>query len=66
MWTVSRDIGCHHVHPLSPGIPNYHLKKCFDTVPALQAKAADPIMKSISFMRLTVWDEERRRMVAFP
>jgi hypothetical protein len=34
----SSNIGYHHVHHLSPRIPNYHLKSCYDTVPALQAK----------------------------
>ncbi|MGC8495070.1 MAG: fatty acid desaturase [Syntrophobacteraceae bacterium] len=62
----SSNIGYHHVHHLSPRIPNYHLKKCFDTIPALQAKAPLPIMKSFSFIRLKVWDEEQQRMVALP
>jgi omega-6 fatty acid desaturase (delta-12 desaturase) len=62
----SGNIGYHHVHHLSPRIPNYHLKKCYDAVPALQAKAPLTIVKSLSCFRLKMWDEGRQKMVAFP
>ncbi len=62
----SGNIGYHHVHHLSPRIPNYHLKKCYNAVPALQAKAPLTIAKSLSCVRLKIWDEERQKMVAFP
>jgi omega-6 fatty acid desaturase (delta-12 desaturase) len=62
----SSNIGYHHVHHLSPRIPNYHLKKCYDTIPALQAKAPLTIMKSFSSMQLKLWDEEQQKMVDFP
>ena len=62
----SSNIGYHHVHHLSPRIPNYYLKKCYDAVPALQAKAPLTIMKSLSCVRLKMWDEERQEMVSFP
>jgi omega-6 fatty acid desaturase (delta-12 desaturase) len=62
----SSNIGYHHVHHLSPRIPNYHLKKCYDAVPALQAKAPLTIMKSLSCVRMKMWDEERQEMVSFP
>jgi omega-6 fatty acid desaturase (delta-12 desaturase) len=62
----SSSIGYHHVHHLSPRIPNYHLKKCYDTVPALQAKVPLTIVKSLSCFRFKLWDEQRQEMVAFP
>jgi omega-6 fatty acid desaturase (delta-12 desaturase) len=62
----SSNIGYHHVHHLSPRIPNYRLKKCYDAVPALQEKAPLTIMKSLTCIRLKMWDEERQKMVAFP
>jgi omega-6 fatty acid desaturase (delta-12 desaturase) len=62
----SSNIGYHHVHHLNPGIPNYYLKKCYDAVPALQAKAPLTIVKSLSCVRLKMWDEERQEMVSFP
>ena len=62
----SSNIGYHHVHHLSPRISNYHLKKCYDAVPALQAKVPLTIVKSLSCFRFKVWDEKRQEMVAFP
>lgn len=61
----SSNIGYHHVHHLSLRIPNYYLKKCYDSVPALQARAPLTIVKSLSCVRLKMWDEERQEMVAF-
>ncbi len=62
----SSNIGFHHVHHLNPRIPNYHLKKCYDTVPALQTAASFSIRSSLRCIRLKVWDEKRQKMVAFP
>jgi omega-6 fatty acid desaturase (delta-12 desaturase) len=65
LWWFSSNIGNHHVHHLGPRIPNYCLKKCFDAVPTLLAKVPLTFVKSLSCIRLKVWDEERQRMVAF-
>jgi omega-6 fatty acid desaturase (delta-12 desaturase) len=62
----SGNIGYHHVHHLSPRIPNYHLIKCYDAVPALQAREPLTMAKSISCSRLKMWDEVQQKMVAFP
>jgi omega-6 fatty acid desaturase (delta-12 desaturase) len=61
----SSNIGYHHVHHLSPTIPNYRLKKCHDAVPALQAKAPLTIINSRYCIRLKMWDEKQQEMVAF-
>jgi hypothetical protein len=62
----SGNIGYHHIHHLNPMIPNYHLKKCYDSVPELQAKAPLTIVKSLNCYRLKLWDEDLREMIAFP
>ena len=62
----SGSIGYHHVHHLSPRIPNYHLKKCYDAVPALQAKTSLTIVRSLSCVRLKLWDERGKKMAGFP
>jgi omega-6 fatty acid desaturase (delta-12 desaturase) len=62
----SGNIGYHHVHHLSPRIPNYQLKKCYNAVPALQAKAPLTFRDSLSSFQVKVWDEERREMAALP
>ena len=61
----SGNIGYHHVHHLGPRIPNYQLKKCYDAIPGLQAKAPLTFGESLSFYRLKVWDEERGAMAPF-
>jgi omega-6 fatty acid desaturase (delta-12 desaturase) len=62
----SGNIGYHHVHHLNPMIPNYHLKKCYDSVPELRAKATLTIRKSLHCYRLKLWDENLQKMVVFP
>jgi omega-6 fatty acid desaturase (delta-12 desaturase) len=62
----SGNIGYHHVHHLNPMIANYHLKKCYDSVPELRAKAPLTIRKSLHCHRLKLWDEDLQKMVAFP
>jgi omega-6 fatty acid desaturase (delta-12 desaturase) len=58
------NIGFHHIHHLSPKIPNYKLPKAFRENPAFQVR---PITLWTSFksLRLRLWDEERRRMVGW-
>ena len=61
----SSNIGYHHVHHLGPRIPNYRLKECYDAMPALQAKPALTLRKSLATIRLKLWDEERKELVGF-
>ena len=65
MRWFSGSIGYHHIHHLNPVIPNYNLKKCYDSVPAVQVKKPLTIWKSLSCARLKVWDEESQKMVSF-
>ena len=62
----SANIGYHHIHHLSPRIPNYRLKSCYDAVPALRNKPALAIRKSLSGIRLKLWDEKQNQLVGFP
>jgi len=59
----SGNIGFHHVHHLSPRIPNYLLVKCFEAIPELQAKAPLTFVKSLSCAKLKLWDEGRQQMM---
>ena len=63
-WFTS-NIGYHHVHHLRPRIPNYRLKACYEAIPALQAREPLTIRKSLSAIRLKLWDEERLELVGF-
>jgi len=61
----SGNIGYHHIHHLRPMIPNYQLKKCYEAVPALQAREPFTIAKSLSCLRLKMWDVDLQKMVPF-
>jgi omega-6 fatty acid desaturase (delta-12 desaturase) len=62
----SGNIGFHHVHHLSPRIPNYLLKNCYETIPELQARVPLTFVKSLSCAKLKLWDERRQEMMGFP
>lgn len=62
----SGNIGYHHIHHLNPRIPNYQLKKCYDAIPALQAREPINIAQSLTCVHLKVWDEQQRKMIPFP
>lgn len=58
------NIGIHHIHHLSPKIPNYNLQKCLDENPEFQI---EPITINNSFksLKLRLWDEKENRLVGF-
>jgi omega-6 fatty acid desaturase (delta-12 desaturase) len=61
----SGSIGFHHIHHLSPRIPNYYLEKCHRAEPLFQT--VKPVTFFASFKALTfrLWDEQRRKLVGF-
>jgi omega-6 fatty acid desaturase (delta-12 desaturase) len=61
----SGNIGFHHIHHLSPRIPNYHLEKCHRAEPLFQT--VKPVTFFASFKSLTfrLWDEQRQRLVGY-
>jgi omega-6 fatty acid desaturase (delta-12 desaturase) len=59
------NIGFHHIHHLSPRIPNYHLQKCHEQNPLLQRVVHLTLTSSLRTVWLALWDEERRRLVTF-
>jgi len=59
------NIGLHHIHHLRPRVPNYHLQRCQDTIPALQAIRPLTLRRSLKSLAMNLWDEETRTMVSF-
>jgi omega-6 fatty acid desaturase (delta-12 desaturase) len=59
------NIGLHHIHHVSPKIPNYHLQRCYDENPALHQVTRLTVGTSIRTLWLTLWDEGERRLVRF-
>ncbi|MBI5721928.1 MAG: fatty acid desaturase [Burkholderiales bacterium] len=58
-------IGYHHIHHLSPRIPNYRLASCHREQALLQAAPTLTLRQSLRSLRCHLWDEEQGRMVAF-
>ena len=59
------NIGFHHVHHLSPKIPNYRLEKCHRENPTFQKVVTLTLRESVRTLGLRLWDEESGRMVTF-
>ena len=59
------NIGFHHVHHLSPKIPNYRLEKCHRENPTFQKVVTLTLRESVRTLGLRLWDEESGRMVGF-
>jgi len=58
-------IGLHHIHHLASRIPNYRLRECFEQTPLMRQAKRLTLWGSIKCARLTLWDEELRRLVPF-
>jgi omega-6 fatty acid desaturase (delta-12 desaturase) len=61
----SGNIGFHHIHHLSPRIPNYHLEKCHDADPLFQSVKPVTLFSSLKSFTFRLWDEQRRRLVGY-
>jgi len=59
------NIGFHHIHHLSPRIPNYFLEKCFKENPALKPPFIIGVRAALNTFSLRLWDEQAQRMVGF-
>ncbi len=59
------NIGFHHVHHLSPRIPNYFLQKCHEENPVFQQVVVLTLWSSFKTIFLSLWDEEQGRLVSF-
>lgn len=62
---LTGNIGYHHVHHLSPKIPNYSLEKAHNNTPPLQQVPTVTIWTSLLSLRFHLWDEDKKRFVAF-
>ena len=59
------NIGFHHVHHLSVGIPNYNLQAAHDATDRLRAVPQLTLRQGLRATRLKLWDEQRGRLVTF-
>ena len=58
------NIGFHHIHHLSPKIPNYKLPKCYKENPVFHVPPMT-ILASLSALRMRLYDEDKHIMVGW-
>ncbi|HSH15892.1 MAG TPA: fatty acid desaturase [Verrucomicrobiae bacterium] len=61
----SGNIGFHHIHHLSPRIPNYNLERCHRSDPMLQEVKPITLWSSLKSITFRLWDESSRKLVGF-
>ena len=61
----SGNIGFHHIHHLSPRIPNYNLEKCHRAEPLFQTVKPVTLFSSFKSFTFRLWDEQRRKLVGY-
>jgi acyl-lipid omega-6 desaturase (Delta-12 desaturase) len=59
------NIGFHHIHHLSPRIPNYHLQRCHDADPFFKTIKPVTLFGSLKSLTFRLWDERRNAFVGF-
>ncbi len=59
------NIGIHHVHHLCSRIPFYRLPRVLRDHPDLRDVGRLTLMESFRCVRLTLWDEQKERLVSF-
>ena len=59
------NIGYHHIHHLSPRIPNYRLRAAHESIRLPGVKRLS-LRQSLACARMKLWEESAGRMVGFP
>ena len=59
------NIGFHHIHHLSPRIPNYFLERCHNENPIFQRIKPITFFSSLKSLTFRLWDEQHQRLVGF-
>ncbi|MDR6999794.1 fatty acid desaturase [Neobacillus niacini] len=62
---LTGNIGYHHVHHLSPRVPNYKLEEAHNQTLPLQNVPTITLATSLRSLRFRLWDEERKNFVSF-
>jgi acyl-lipid omega-6 desaturase (Delta-12 desaturase) len=61
----SGNIGFHHIHHLSPRIPNYNLEPCHRADPLFQSVKPITLLSSLRSFTYRLWDEQRGRLTGY-
>jgi omega-6 fatty acid desaturase (delta-12 desaturase) len=61
----SGNIGFHHIHHLSPRIPNYNLERCHKSHPVFRSVKPITFWRSLKSLAFRLWDEPRKKLIGF-
>ena len=59
------NIGYHHIHHLSPRIPNYKLQQAYRENPIFQEVKPLTFLRSLKSLQYRLWDEKQKMLVGF-
>lgn len=62
---VTGNIGYHHVHHLSPKVPNYYLETVHETTKPLQSATTYTLKSSLKALRFRLYDERAKTFISF-
>lgn len=62
---ITGNIGYHHVHHLSPRVPNYYLEKVHQQHHALNSVPTVTIRSSLKAISYRLWDENNKDFISF-
>ena len=63
---LTGNIGYHHIHHLSPAIPNYNLPACHRENPVFEKHAnVITFWESLKTVQANLWDAQKQKMVSF-
>jgi omega-6 fatty acid desaturase (delta-12 desaturase) len=62
---VTGNIGFHHIHHLSPRIPNYNLQRCHESNRLFRDVTPVTLTSSLRSLRFRFWDEQGGKLVGY-
>ena len=62
---LTGNIGFHHVHHLSPRVPNYKLEEAHNNTKPLQNVPTITLATSFQSLRFRLWDEKAKNFISF-
>lgn len=62
---MTGNIGYHHVHHLSPKVPNYKLEEAHNQTASLQNVPTVTLATSLHSLKFRLWDEQNKKFVSF-
>ncbi|WP_044338935.1 fatty acid desaturase [Rossellomorea aquimaris] len=65
MQFLTGNIGYHHIHHLSPRVPNYRLEEAHKNSEPLQKVPTISLLTSLKSLRFKLWDEDNKTFVSF-